>query len=224
MLPHDDNFNECDSQSPPPPFVGIWKERFDLSRDPKVIVDIGGNRGDDISFFLQRHPKAHIFTFEPLPVMAKFLQKRFEQHSNVIINNFGVSDAESKADFVLGEEGDFVGATGKDHTIKGKHVQVEMRDIDKVLKWVQGQTGQVPDLLSMNCEGCEYRTMQRLAEKGWLEKIPFVELSWHRASDVQNRVAKRCAVEKVLSGSHKRFFRSNFGWVGWQAKHVPEIK
>lgn len=214
-LPHDENVNECDSSMPIPPVAGIWSGRFEEPQKANVIVDIGGNVGDDVSFFVTKHPKARIFTFEPIPKLFKQLQARFSNSTNVIAQNFGVSDADAQREFVLeGPSG--IGTTGTDHNVHGDHVQVQLRDVNQVLSWVQKETGQVPDLLSMNCEGCEYSVMQRMAESGWLAKLPNIQLSWHVAGDVPDRVSKRCSIEKLLWQSHKRIFQSSFGWVGWQ--------
>jgi len=212
MLPHDVNVNECDPTKPQPPSVGIFTGRFDNPKDAKVIVDIGGNAGADVSHFVKKHPGARIFTFEPVPEMFQSLQGRFRDNANVTVQNFGVSDTNAQREFVL----DGVGSTGTDHNVNGKHVQVQLQDVDQVLSWVQKETGQAPDLLSMNCEGCEYAVMQRMAETKWLAKVSNVQLSWHVAGDVQDRVAKRCSVEKLLWQSHARVFQSDFGWVGWQ--------
>jgi len=215
VLPHDDLVNECDHTKAQPPYQGIWTGRFEHPHEAKVIVDIGGNVGDDVSFFVQKHPDARIFTFEPIPELFQKLQGRFANHPNVIAQNFGMSNTNAQKEFILeGPAG--IGTTGMDHGVSGKPVQVQLRDIDEVLAWIHKQTGQVPDLLSMNCEGCEYLVMQRMAETGWLGKIPNVQLSWHVAGDVKDRVEKRCDVEKRLWQSHTRKFKSDFGWVGWQ--------
>jgi len=213
-LPHDENVNECDSSMPEPSAVGLWSGRFETPQKANVIVDIGGNVGDDITFFVKKHPKARIFTFEPIPKLFQKLQARFPNSTNVRAQNYGVSDANAQREFVLTP--DAVGTTGMDHNVHGEHVQVQLRDVDQVLSWVEKETGQVPDLLSMNCEGCEYTVMQRMAAKGWLAKLPNIQLSWHVAGDVPDRVAKRCSAEKLLWQSHKRIFQSAFGWVGWE--------
>jgi len=214
-LPHDKDVDECDRTKPIPPHIGIWTDRYNPPKDPKVIVEIGGNVGGDANNFLKMHPNARIYTFEPIPQLFEGLQKRFAYNHNVIVRNIGVSNSNGEDNFISnGANGE--GASGEDHSISGKRVKGQLRDVDEVLSWVQKETGHAPDLLSMNCEGCEYKVMQRMGEKGWLAKVPFVQLSWHPAGDVKDRVKKRCGVEKLLWQTHTRAFKSDFGWVGWE--------
>lgn len=217
MLPHDDAFNECDSSKPAPPTVGIWDGRFLNEASTKVIVDIGGNVGDDVSLFVQHNPQARIFTFEPMPKVFQQLKGRFADNPNVFAQNFACSDKNGQMELTIDPEGgNGIGATMMDSKVEGEHVQVQLRDVDEILAWVEKETGQVPDLLSMNCEGCEYTVMQRLSDKGWLGKIPNVQLSWHVAGDVKGRVGKRCEFESLLWKTHTRKWKSGFGWVAWQ--------
>jgi len=221
QLPHDPECDptkadcehkECHPDKPEFPSADIdGPARFEKAAQSKVIVDIGGNNGDDVNLFIKNNPDAQIFTFEPIPRYFQDLQVKFNG-TKVSVNNYGISDANAQREFVI----DGAGTTGLDHNVQGEHVQVSLRDIDEVLTWVQKQTGQVPDMLNMNCEGCEYAVMQRMAEKGWLEKIRFIQLSWHIAEDVQDRVGKRCSVEERLWQTHKPMFKSIYGWVGWQ--------
>jgi len=143
------------------------------------------------------------------------LKGKFVNDHNVMAQNVGVSDASLQTEFVI-EGIDGIGATGEDHNTQGTHVKVQLSDVDAVLTAIQKETGQAPDLLNMNCEGCEYGVMKRMSETGWLPKIANVQLSWHLAGDVKDRVAKRCEVEKALWQSHMRAWRSAFGWVGWK--------
>merc|ERR1740130_1206901 len=134
-LPHDDSFNECDSTKPEPPTVGIFvsnypgqASRFDGVDTAKVIVDIGGNVGDDVNLLVQKHPNARIFTFEPIPDMFQKLQGRFAGNNNVLAQNFGIADANAEKEFVLeGPSGYGTVAAGLDHGIAGKHVKVNLR-------------------------------------------------------------------------------------------------
>lgn len=212
-LPHDEEFNECDATKPEPPFIDVMgPDRFHFAEKSKVIVDIGGNTGYDVDMMLQKNPGAKIYTFEPIPEYFKGLETKYASRPNVRVQKFAVSNADGRTEFIL----DGVGTTGADKTVQGEHVPVQLRDVDELLNQIQVETGQVPDMVNMNCEGCEYAVMNRLLEKGWLEKLPFIQLSWHLAGDVEDRVGKRCNVEKRLWQTHARTFRAGYGWIGWQ--------
>lgn len=212
-LPHDELFNECDPSRPEPPSVEVLgSDRFQFATKSKVIVDIGGNAGEDVEMMLKQNPTARIYTFEPIPQYFKELKARFASNPNVSVQNFGMSDTNAQKEFIL----DGVGTTGADQNTRGEHVQVHLRDVDEVFLEIQKETGQVPDMLNMNCEGCEYAVMQRMLHRGWLERLAFIQLSWHLAGDVKDRVGQRCSAEKRLWQSHGRTFKSEYGWIGWQ--------
>merc|ERR1719401_2933417 len=135
----------------------------------------------------------------------------------VNITNVGASDMNCDAEFVL-DGGHGEGTSGLDHTAQGELVKVHLQDIDDILGRVTRKVGFVPDVVNINCEGCEYAVMQRIADKGWLGKIPFIQLSWHTPSGVQDRLAKRCRIEQALMQSYKRVYHSYPGWVGWKLR------
>jgi len=215
LVPHDDDVNECDSTQPLPPKIENGPDGHSrLYPGARVIVDIGGNVGNDIEKILENHPKARIYTFEPTPDYFSMLKARFGKDPRVTISNTGASKATGDAEFIMeGNHG--VGTSGMDHTLEGEHVVVHLQDIDKILKDVQRKIGDTPDVVTINCEGCEYDVMQRIVDQGWLGKIEFIQLSWHMPADVMDRVAKRCKIERALWRHYDRTHFGKSGWVGW---------
>lgn len=223
---HDESFRECDHVRPHLAFQGppdrTWQSLahtphsewmlYNLYPGVRHIVDIGGNRGVDIDEFLNRNKEALIFTFEPTPYFFGVLKEAYQDNPRVNVSNEGASNTSGEAEFIM----DDVGTSGLQSTIEGEHVKVRLTDIDDIFSRVFERVGGPPDVLSMNCEGCEYDVMQRLIEKGWLSKIPFIQLSWHTPDQVNDRVAKRCNIEKVLWQSHVRTYSTEYGWTGWK--------
>mmetsp|Transcript_110469 Transcript_110469/g.236032 ORF Transcript_110469/g.236032 Transcript_110469/m.236032 type:complete len:254 (+) Transcript_110469:52-813(+) len=216
-LPHDENVTECHPSRPAPPFVDVWKGRATLFPGAAVIMDIGGNVGADVDMILQTHPQSHVFTFEPIPHYFEILTTKFRGNPHVTVQNVGVADANGQAQFILDAVQGGQGTTGVDHTVHGDKVQVQLRDVQDILTNITSTTGRVPDTLNINCEGCEYAVLQRVVDQGWLGKIHFVQVSWHVAADVADRVAKRCRIEEAfLNSSYKKVFHTTFGWEGWE--------
>jgi FkbM family methyltransferase len=50
---------------------------------PRVIFDIGANRGETVCAYRQVFPKATIYAFEPLPELAAGLRRRFKQDPDI---------------------------------------------------------------------------------------------------------------------------------------------
>lgn len=215
-VPHDENVNECNPTLPLPPFrESSFRSR--LYPGVQVVVDVGGNIGEDIEAFLAEHKQASIFTFEPTPHFFSVLQDKFGKNPRVNISNVGASDTSGEADFIVeGFHG--WGTSGVDHSIQGEHVQVHLQDVDDILNSVQQKIGYVPDVVNINCEGCEYAVMQRIVDRGWLGKIHYIQLSWHTPADIMDRVAKRCKIEQALLQSYDRTYYTHPGWVGWKLR------
>lgn len=214
FIDHDDDVLECSPTAAMPRYT---EERYWLYPGAKNIVDIGGNIGDDIDGYTAVHKEANVFTFEPIPHYFTHLQKKFAGNPHVHISNVGASDATGDTEFIVeGEHG--WGTSGVDHSIEGEHVKVHLQDVDDILSKIQQQEGLAPDVLSVNCEGCEYAVMKRVVDQGWLGKIKYIQLSWHTPADIEDHVARRCKIEEALLQSYERVYYSFSGWVGWSLR------
>mmetsp|Transcript_73206 Transcript_73206/g.185437 ORF Transcript_73206/g.185437 Transcript_73206/m.185437 type:complete len:218 (+) Transcript_73206:206-859(+) len=143
-----------------------------------------------------RFPAAKIYSYEPVPELFHDLQHKFGGHPNVVLSQVGVSNTDRQATFVVG--GNHGEGSGEGNASAwGQTITVSLRDASALLSEVQSAAGKVPDAVSINCEGCEYDVLGRMVETGWLGRVPFVQLSWHDVN-IPHRLAKRCAIEKVL--------------------------
>lgn len=193
--------------------------RHNLFPGARVIVDIGGNVGEDLQAFVQRFPQAQIFTFEPVPEFYNHLKAYYGSNPNVHIYNYGVSDADRWVVFNV----DGAATSGLNSTGQGERVKVHLRDISTILAEVRQKAGGVLDVVSMNCEGCEYVALHRMYSAGWLgtvptQTVPFVQISWHIVDGVSNRLQSRCAIERGLANSYSPVYHSYFGWQGWKQR------
>lgn len=217
--PHASN-SECDGAPWSAIAISNVARRWELPQESKLIVEVGGNTGEDLAEYSKRFPNAMINSYEPIPQLFNLLQQKFNGSSNVQLHNFGASDSDSNPEFVF-SEGDRAGhegesSSGVDPNAKGTHVNVTLRDVDTVLD----ELHKVPDVVTVNCEGCEYSVLKRMADKGWFEKVPFVQLSWHVVDGVKDRVKVRCEIETQLRKFYKPVWFGDYGWQAW-AKKVP---
>lgn len=193
------------------PFVH-FNERWTLFPGVRSIVEIGGNMGLDVGEFVRRFPEAQVFAYEPVPEFFEVLESQMRSFPLVTVSNFGVSDSNYTAMFTVD------GQSTSDLSLKGrKQVHAVVRDVDWVLSELQRTIGGVPDVVSLNCEGCEYAVLRRMAERGWIGRVPFLQLSWHVLVDNANRSTLRCDLERHLRQSYDPIFYSEyFGWQAWQ--------
>lgn len=188
--------------------------RHKLLDGAKVIVEVGGNIGEDLSAFVKNFPNSRIFSLEPMPGFFKTLTDKFGSNKLVTLEQIGVSDK----DDTLELNNDGPGTSAYDSTGKGKHVKVPIKDMDAVLTHIKEITGQIPDVVSVNCEGCEYTTLKRMADKNWIGTVPYVQMSWHNVDRVEDRVKHRCEVDEILREKYDPVFFSDFGWQGWKLR------
>jgi FkbM family methyltransferase len=215
--------NECDKA------LGIKWElpfspidvRHNLVPHPRAVLEVGGHLGEDLHFFTVRFPHAQIFSYEPVPSFAAALQESYEQNPNVHIVNEGVSDRDGPMEIIAnGIASTSASVDSANETFRGVQRQmfkVHSRDVNSILEGIVQQTGVTP-VVSINCEGCEYAVLARMLGTGWFGKVPFIQMSWHLADKVPNRLATRCAIEKVLRRSYTPTFGSFYGWQGWTLK------
>jgi len=197
--------------------VGVRHNLTKRGNAPSVIFEVGGNIGTDLNEYATRFPAAKIFSFEPIPELFDGLQTRFGANPNVHIQEVGASNADGQATFtVMGSNGE--ATSSENSTAVGREVTVQLRDVDALLSEVYNNTNQNPDVVSVNCEGCEYDVLTRMMETGWLEKVGFVQLSWHLVDRVPDRIAKRCAIETVLRQNYEPAYHVIYGWQGWLLK------
>lgn len=70
----------------------IFQKDYFNNKKVEIIFDIGANRGDTISKYLDLFPNAIIHAFEPFPETFKILRKRFDGNKRVIFNEIGISN------------------------------------------------------------------------------------------------------------------------------------
>lgn len=195
--------------------------RLKLPESSQVVVEVGGNLGGDLAWFVNKLPNATIFTFEPVPDFAAKLAEQYAGQPRVVINRFGIADRDANTTFnVDGEGGQATG--GLKTKPQQQQVPVVLRDVSVVLEEVQHAAGRPADSMSINCEGCEYLVLRRMQEQGWLPRVRYLQVSWHVVDGIRDRVAQRCALEHALQETHDLLWYDGvFGWQGWQRRRSP---
>lgn len=197
--------------------------KFQLVPDTKVIVEIGGNKGDDLMEYSKRFPHAQVFSYEPTPLYFNALEQKFSGMANVTINNIGAADEDQLATFLVHEHKSHHEELHTDRSGTCR-THVCLRDADAILNEVEAITGLVPDVLSLNCEGCEYRVLERLAHQGWMKHLRYLQVAWHEPQGMakHKRVEDRCTMEQWLGKTWDPIWAADGGWQGWQRRIEKE--
>jgi FkbM family methyltransferase len=146
-----------------------------------VVVDVGAFIGDSSLFYASRGAKK-IIAFEPIPLLYEILRK------NVALNGFenliqsrneaiGESSGLTRIHYKQTQPGSSsLNSVGDALTFEVS--SVSLSEIIMDLEWV--------DILKMDCEGCEHKTLPHAAKTGALKHVGMVILEVH--SGVRNIV------------------------------------
>lgn len=149
--------------------------QFKIDRDPRVILDIGGNIGISAIKFSLTYPNATIFTIEPVPDNFELLKKNVSPYPNVRAFCFGLgADAGTfpiYADTQSSNKGGYtvISNTEVPHE-KSAYTQVHIK---KVSDFLAENSITAVDLIKIDTEGAEYDILtafptEILSRVGWL--------------------------------------------------------
>lgn len=84
-----------------------------LPREPALIIDIGGNRGEYTAEIRRRYQKVRICVFEPSPKNIGYLEERFAGDSKITIIPCAVAGSSGQLDLFFDEPGSGLASLSK---------------------------------------------------------------------------------------------------------------
>ena len=84
-----------------------------LGTEPKLVLDIGANKGHWTKYLLDEFPSTVVHAFEPQPVCAQALEERFSGSSNVSIYRNAVSNSVATLSLFFDFEGSGLASLSK---------------------------------------------------------------------------------------------------------------
>ena len=140
-----------------------------IGLDPKVIFDIGANVGQTVDFYQDLYPKAHVYSFEPIPSTFKRLKNHCANKSNATCFDIAFGEKEEKqtikiladANSVLNSLNSDVQADLSSSDEGYESVEIEVKRLDDFAK----QEGiEHIDLLKIDTEGFEMPVLRGAVE------------------------------------------------------------
>lgn len=126
-----------------------YYSNFDVNYKNRTIIDVGANAGDTALYFASKGAK--VYGFEPVKEFYEMALKNFKLNEklneNIKIYNYGVSYKKGKLNI---DSMDSV----SDYVSNNDSYEVKIVSIDDIVKHVK------PDLLKMDCEGCEFEIIE----------------------------------------------------------------
>lgn len=184
--------------------------KSEIKKNDPVIIDVGSNRGQSISFFRKYFSQARVYGFEPNNKLFEYLKRKFSNNSHVTLLNKGVSNTKGILVFnenILDEtstleELNFNSAYLKK---KAKIVGVKPEELIKLRYTIDVLTlssfisdvgiGEI-DVIKIDTEGHEYKCLQGLFDNCSVI-VDYIQLEYHE-DDMYLNKADFKDIESIL--------------------------
>ncbi|XP_033760064.1 uncharacterized protein LOC117342161 [Pecten maximus] len=184
-----------------------------------LILDIGGNVGEDAEYLIQHYNPKNYVVLEPLKLLYRNLVSKFKHRRNVITYNVGLSKKNEV--FMLnieGHDGDatspFLGKT-TDGTCSLKVVNTTAF-LTKL-----GVGCYDVDLVTINCEGCEYDVLESLLATSLINHFKHIQFATHtKLQYLVDPVKRYCKIQELLQRTHRLSYSYRFNWETWTRRDI----
>jgi FkbM family methyltransferase len=155
-----------------------------------ILMDIGMNIGLAAAYFSTLPQVEKIYGFEPFEPTFKQLMNNLERNSlleKCVPRNMALGEKADHASWSYSPT--FKGSSGivalsgfkKDHSPETELLPVEIADVSKELEAIMNMHPDRKMIIKMDCEGGEYKIIERLSETGHLDKVNIFIIEWHDA-------------------------------------------
>ncbi|XP_069109680.1 uncharacterized protein [Argopecten irradians] len=183
-----------------------------------IVIEIGGNVGVDAAAIIQKYkPNAYVL-MEPIRPLYEKLSRMFNKTKNVYLYNFGLGKNLSYSHVNMqGHEGEhtsqFTGSRSGDCLIKVINATQFM------LKLGVGCFN--VDLLTINCEGCEFDVLESLISTSLIKSFRHIQFATHPSLEHLNSpITRYCEIIQILSRTHVPSYRYGFMWESWTRRDL----
>ena len=198
---------------------------LNLKNPPKVVLDVGGNRGQSISYFLKFNENIKIISFEPTRSLYKYLIKKYDSFPNITISNTGISSFSGKKKFYenrlnltssfekLNYNSDYLKFKIKILGIDKNEIIKEEYDVNVITlsSYINDNISSDIDIIKIDVEGHEYECLRGLFNTSLDSNIRLIQLEHHNDDMYENLISFN-QINDILN-------KNNFELIG-RFKHV----
>ena len=188
-----------------------------LLNSSSLIVEVGGNVGHDTHRFITLY-NASIITFEPLIPMWRGLKKRFKSNPNVDVRPYGLGKRAKNLSIELrGSQNDGTSVLRKlSGGRKSKIEQIQVISIIEAIENIRKTRTQhgIIDMISINCEGCEFEVLPALIASNMLQYFRIVQFATHTGLIAETSCIY-CQIQQALERTHRTIYHYRLLWEAW---------
>ncbi|XP_048755570.2 uncharacterized protein LOC125666452 [Ostrea edulis] len=184
-----------------------------------TIFDIGGNKGEDADAMIKRYRPNNYLILEPIKTLYSNLVKKFKNDSKVELYNFGLARKNDKFYVnVWGNGGDATSVfAGNDD---GGSCLLRVVNTTRFLLQAGVPCYEI-DLITVNCEGCEFEIMEELIGSGMMNQFRHVQFATHPTLKHLLKPAERyCEIQEKLKRTHTMSYQYKWCWESWKRKDL----
>ncbi|XP_061162773.1 uncharacterized protein LOC133171994 [Saccostrea echinata] len=189
-----------------------------LNKD-STVFDIGGNKGEDAEAMIKRYNPGTYVILEPIKTLFSKLVRMFESNKKVTLYNFGLARKDEKFYVnVLGHGGDATSIfSGNDN---GGSCLLRVVNTTQFLLQVGISCYEV-DLITINCEGCEFEIMEEILASGMIGQFRHIQFATHPTlKHLKNPAERYCEIQEKLKRTHKASYQYKWCWESWTRKDL----
>ncbi|OWF50385.1 uncharacterized protein LOC110450446 [Mizuhopecten yessoensis] len=172
------------------------------------MIEAGGHLGHDISEFNSRYHPGHYVVLEPVGNFFNVLREKFKDSPNIVLYNFGVDVNDGVFQAGQGNDGTSIYKKGKDGFV------LKIVAVSKLFEKLKVAEKKV-DLVTLNCEGCEYAFLDFLLSTDYIHQFRNIQYQSHRVPEICFPVKRFCWYQELLAKTHKLVFQHKFTWESW---------
>ena len=191
----------------------IADDPFELRRitypltEDSLVVDLGGYKGEWAMQIYCRY-RCMIDIYEPHPVLAALIHKRFGNNCDIRVYPMALSDKHTPMDLC----GDDIYASL--HVGSGEINEVVVKKASDVFNFYY--PGLEIDILKINIEGSEYEVLPDLIKNYDISTIKNIQIQFHKT--VPDYAQKRALIQQCLSSTHIQNWCYDWMYENWTAK------
>ena len=208
--------------------TGVWNQDIRLEPLPYLksvekcsIWEVGAHtEAADSSQFMASYPHCHFHAYEPVPMFAEILKRKWASDNRLLIHEYGIGGKSLQLHMnknSLRGQGTFISSETSDNHGDESSVNISIKSFSDA----EAEADGLPTLLHLNCEGCEWELLKQAATSWSLARIPIIQIGWHNyGGDLGLRVWQTCEIREELSKTHQLVVGAAFGWDRWLRKDV----
>ncbi|XP_052058790.1 uncharacterized protein LOC127699094 [Mytilus californianus] len=184
------------------------------------VLDIGGNTGIDASHIISLFKPKRYIILEPLKLYYDRLVKTFSSEHIVEVFQFGVGNKNVKLNMsIIGPNGEGSSVFNKQTT--NKKTTIQLFNITQIFVRLGFSCEKQLDLLTLNCEGCEFEVIEELLKTNILNYIKNIQFATHSTLKyLKDPKYRYCRIQELLTRTHKLSYQYKFIWESWKRQDL----